>query len=429
MKASERIPQAPSKPSPELTEFLNQFHVKFRRSESKQAMDRYLTGLLLEHPNKNCDTIAQVVPDTSEQRLQGLLTRMVWEETDLNRQRVHLLRTLDTEGDGVLLFDNTDFPKQGHHSVGVARQYAGSLGKIANCQVTVNCYYAERTLAWPVTTRLYLPQEWADDAARRQQAQVPKEVTFQTKAEIALDVLDQVDAMGVRYACVVADSEYGDDPGFLNGLEARHKRYVVGVRANFSVVESRGGAAGVQRADALLAALPRRRWQTVAWREGSQGWLRAKFVGVRCQRVDGDGTRHIGWLIGQRPTRGEGEWRYFWSNFPPPTRLEVMVEYAHRRWWVEQYHEEAKGLLGWGDYQGRLWPGFHRHAVLVMLSYSFLVWLEWRQRARQVLRGRPRGRFSPSVGSAAVVATCHPSPSGGLVTRASDTRVSGAESH
>jgi hypothetical protein len=188
-------------------------------------------------------------------------------------------------------------------------------------------------------------------------------------------------------------------------------------------------AAWLQRADALLAALPRRRGQTIAWREGSGGWLRAKFVGVRCQRVDGDGTRHMGWLIGQRPTQGEGEWKYFWSNFPPPTRLEVMVEYAHRRWWVEQYHEEAKGLLGWGDYQGRLWPGFHRPAVLVMLSYSFLVWLEWRQRGRQVLRGRPRGRFSPPVGSAAVVAASHPSPGGGLVTGASDTRVSGAESH
>ena len=152
---STRIPYAPSTPLPELAEFLAPFRVHFRRSEGPVALERYLTGLLTEHPNKNCDTLAQVVPGTTEQRLQGLLTAMAWDEDDLNRQRVERLLTLPTEGDGVLIFDDTGFAKQGRCSVGVARQYSGTLGKTGNCQVSVNCHYAERTIAWPVATRLY----------------------------------------------------------------------------------------------------------------------------------------------------------------------------------------------------------------------------------------------------------------------------------
>jgi SRSO17 transposase len=416
MAQKTRIPQAPRVPIPELVEFLEPFQVKFKRRESQAAMERYLTGLLTDHPNKNCDTLASIVPGSSEQQLQGLLTQMVWEADGLNRQRVGLLHGLNTEGDGALVFDDTGSGKQGQHSVGVARQYSGTLGKVANCQVTVNCHYAERTLAWPVATRLYLPKEWTNDRERRAQAHVPGAVTFQTKAEIALGLLDQANEWGVRHACVVADADYGDNPAFLNGLETRQERYVVAVRASFSVALARRAAASLQRADAVLEALPRRQWQTIRWREGSQGWLRARFVAVRCWRVDGDGTRHIGWLIGQRPTRGNSDWKYFWSNFPPDASVAVMVEYTHRRYWVEQLHEEAKGELGWDQYQGRLWHGFHRHAALVMLSYSFLVWLEWRQRQEQHRVGRPRRAFSPPARPAPLFAGRDPSPGRGLAT-------------
>jgi len=397
MDKSSTVPQAPNEPLPELDEFLRPFQALFRRRESQTAMERYLTGLLTEHPVKNCDTLAEIVPGTNEQQLQGLLTQMVWDETAMNRRRVQIMRAVKTEGDGVLIVDDTGFAKQGQHSVGVARQYSGTLGKVANCQVTVNCHYAERTVAWPVVTRLYLPKAWCADTTRRQAAQVPETLLFQTKAAIGLDVIDQANAWGVRHACIVADAGYGDDPGFLNGLEARREHYVVAVRANFSVAASRHSTADIERADDQLATLPLWQWQTIRWREGSQGWLRAKFVGVRCWRVDGDGTRHVGWLIGQRPTRGDGDWKYFWSNFPLTTPLERMVEYTHRRYWVEQFHEEAKSLLGWDQYQGRLWHGFHRHAALIMLTYSFLVWLEWREREKVLRRGRPRGVFSPSA--------------------------------
>jgi len=195
---------------------------------------------------------------------------------------------------------------------------------------------------------------------------------------------------------------------------------VVAIRANLSMAPARRASEIGLRADALLERVPRWQWQTIRWREDSTGWLRAKFVAMRCWRVDSDGTRHVGWLIGQRPDRGQqADPKYFWSNFPADAPLTVMAEYAHRRAWVEQFHEEAKGLLGWDQYQGRLWPGFHRNAALVMLSDSFLVWLEWRERQRQVRRGRPRRASSPSAGSVPDVAAGHPSPDRRSFARAS----------
>ena len=382
---------------PELAEFLNPFHAHFARSEGRHALDRYLTGLLTELPNKNCDTIAASIPGTSEQQLQGLLSTTAWDEEDLNRQRVQRMLQLPGEGDGVLIFDDTGFAKQGRCSVGVARQYSGTLGKVGNCQIAVNCHYAERTVAWPVATRLYLPRDWAEDPTRRRRAHLPPEVGFRTKPEIALDLLDLARAWGVRFACVTADADYGDNPNFLNGLERRRHRYVVAVRADFTVAEGRAGGEA-RRADALIGAQPSRSWRTVTWREGSKGWLRGRFVAVRCWRPTAAGRRRLGWLIGEDAS--DGKRRYYWSNFRAGMPLEAMVEYAHRRHWVEQYHEEAKGLLGWDQYQGRRWRGFHRHAVSVMLAYSFLVWQEWRDRQERARPGRPRRAFSPSGGPA-----------------------------
>jgi len=129
--------------------------------------------------------------------------------------------------------------------------------------------------------------------------------------------------------------------------------------------------------------------------------LKARFIAIRCWRVDGCGVRRIGWLIGQRPARGQsGDAKYFWGDFPAHASLKRMIEYTHRRHWIEQYHEEAKGELGWDQYQGRLWQGFHRNAVLVMLTYSFLVWLGWHARQTRRLVGRPRRAFSPTARSA-----------------------------
>src|ERR1700758_2074068 len=284
-----RLPQAPRTPLPELAEFLAPLRVHFTQGLSAETLRQYLTGLLSEHPNKNCDTLAEVVPETNEQQFNHLLTEMVWDETALNRQRITRMQTLPGEGDGVLIFDDTGFEKRGRHSVGVARQYTGTAGKVINCQVTVNCHYAERTLAWPVATRLYLPQEWAADEERRQQAHVPAAVRFQTKAEIALALLDEAKACGVQHRCVTCDADYGDNPHFLNGLEARGEGYVAAVRASFSVTLERGPASPVLRAAALLAAPPLQDWQTMTWSAGAQGWWRAEVCARRCWRGGGGG--------------------------------------------------------------------------------------------------------------------------------------------
>lgn len=405
--ALRRVQRAPVDPMPELAEFLAPFTVTFTQRPSARMLERYCTGLLTDQPNKNCDTLAQVVPGTSEQRLHHLVSDMAWDAPGLNRQRVQTMLALPTDGDGVLLFDDTGFPKQGHASAGVQRQYSGTLGKTGNCQVAVTCHYAERTIAWPVNVRLYLPEAgWCDDPARRQRAHIPETVLFQTKPEIALALLDEANALGVRHACLTADADYGDNPTFLNGLEARGERYIVAIRRDFTVALSRGRAP--QRAAAVLAAEALGSWVTLTWAEGSRGAQRAKFRALRGWRLDGDGTRHAGWLIGQRPARGQtGEGKYFWSNASRRTPIPTLVEYAHRRHWIEQYYEEAKGELGWEQFQGRRYDAFHRNAVTVMLSYSFLVWLEWRERQQVRRRGPPRGAFSPSARSAAAQRAPH----------------------
>src|SRR5256886_29930 len=266
---------------PELEEFLATFQVRFRRPEGEAALERYLTGLLTALPNKNCDTMAEAVPGTSEQRLQEFLTNMPWDEDDLNRQRVDKMITEATVGQGVLIFDDTGFAKQGKASVGVARQYSGTLGKVGNCQVAVTCCYSDPHASWPVAVRLYLPQEWTEAPERLRRARVPTEVTFQTKPQIALTLLDQARAWGVPHRCVVADADYGDNPHFLAGLEARHARYFVAVRSDLPVRPQCRGGPPSQRADQVLAALPRRQWRTVRWRHGAKGWLCTKGAARR----------------------------------------------------------------------------------------------------------------------------------------------------
>ena len=383
---------------PELREFLGAFQVRFRRPEGRQALERYTTGLRTELPNKHGDTMAQAVLGTSAQRLQEVLTKMPWDEEDLNRQRVATRLTEATTGDGVLVFDETGVPKQGTASVGVARQDSGTLGKVGHCQVAVTCCYTDPQATWPVAVRVYLPQAWAQDPARRQQARVPPEVPFQTKPEVALALLDQARAWGVPHRCVVAEADYGDHPNFLAGLEARQAPYGVAVRTDFAVRLRHAATSRVWRADELLQTVPRWQWRTIRWRQGAKGWLRKKFVAVRCWRVASDGPRHEGWRVGERASRGPPEERkYVWSNLPPDTPLEALAGLAHRRQAIEQFHEEAKGELGGDQYQGRRWPGFHRHAVTVMLAYSFLVWLARQQRRRAKSQGRRGDPVSPSA--------------------------------
>jgi SRSO17 transposase len=277
-------------------------------------------------PHKNGDPMAPAVPGTSAPRLQEFLTTLQWDEEDLNRQRVQKLIAEATWGDGVLVRDETGFPKPGKASVGVARPYAGTLGQVGNCQIAVTCCYPDRQAGWPVAVPLSLPRTWATAPERRQQARVPAHGPLQTKPEIALQLLAQARAWGGLQRCVVADADDRDHPHGLAGLEGRHERYVVGVRADFRVRVGRAAASPVPRADRLLQALPRWQWRPRRWRHGATGWRRKTCVAVRCWRVTSEGKRHVGWLRGERATRGQPQERqYGWSHLPVAATLEELA--------------------------------------------------------------------------------------------------------
>jgi SRSO17 transposase len=316
---------------------------------------------------------------------------------------------------GILVVDDTGLPKQGRASVGVARQYSGTLGKVANCQVVVSAHYvadeptSSAPVPWPLTARLYLPEGWATDAARRRKVHVPAEVAFHTKPDLALTLVDQARTWGVPFATVVADAGYGDNPAFLQGLDDRQLPYVVGVSSTFGgrlPAEVQAAAlwvpprprgrgqprqprpAPLYEAHAVLAALPQECWQTIPWREHDDVILRNQFVAVRVHWATGGAqfsTSHHrvftgpeGWLLGERPVPGaRGEVKWYVSNLPADTPLQRLAELAHSRWPIEQFYEDAKGECGLDDYQGRRWDGLHRHLALVMLAYSFLARQRW----------------------------------------------------
>jgi SRSO17 transposase len=370
---------ASDKALPELADYLSSFDEYFVRSEGRESLERYSTGLLSDIPRKNGETIEDNVPGTSYQRLQSLTTSIQWDEKGADQERVEKLRDNVSLGDAVLIHDDTGNPKQGKHSVGVARQYCSELGKVANCQVVVTC------------------SEWTDDPQRMREAGVPEDVEFQTKPEIALALLDEANRIGIPHKAVVTDASYGGNDTYLSGLEQRKEHYVNAVPCDFTVILEDDPEESIQRADAALHQIPRRKWPTIRWREGTKGWLRKKFVAVRAYRtLDGE-RKTLGWLIGERPGYGQtGKWKYYFSNFPVDTQLEKMVEYVHRRWHIDRFYEDAKNQLGWGEYQGRKWIGFHRHTIIVMITYSFLAWREWKHRhSGPRSRGRPRNPFSP----------------------------------
>lgn len=191
---------------------------------------------------------------------------------------------------------------------------SGTAGKVTSCQVTVNCHYAERTLAWPVATWLYLPREWAEDAGRHQQSHVPEPVKFQTKAEIALALLDEAKASGVCHACVTGDADYGDNPQFLNGLEERGERHVVAVQEDFSVALGRSHASPGRWADAVLAEQSHAAWQTIAWSEGVKDGSAPSFwpCAAGSSTVMARATSVVGW------DQSQGQPRAAFSPSPGP---------------------------------------------------------------------------------------------------------------
>jgi SRSO17 transposase len=404
------LPKGSPDPLPELAAFLAPFAPLFRRATSCRSLERYVTGLLTDLPRKNCETIAQAVANTSLEQLQHLLTDAAWDPLALDEQRVRLL-VEQSPPQGVLVLDDTGLPKQGQASVGVQHQYSGTLGKEANCQIVVSAQYVvgdattRQPLHWPVTARLYLPEVWARDPERCRRGRVPEAVSFASKPDLAVQLLDRALAWGVPFATVVTDAGYGI-PSFVRALDERKLTYVCAVASDFGVrlldemretavtqaqtpARKRGKPkkprpAPRHDAQAVTQAQPEEAWQTVEWREGSRGRLRKQFVALRVHAGTGC-ARHSethgrswtgpqGWLLGERPLPGEeGKLKWFFSSLPAETSLSRLVEVAHLRWPIEQFYEDAKGECGLDQFQGRSWDGVHRHVALVMLAYSFLM--------------------------------------------------------
>jgi len=394
------IIKAGAKPLAELAIFLEPFGELLYRRENRHALERYTTGLLSDVARKTAAGMGRALPDTNDQRLLEFLTGTDWDAAEMDGLRIRHMLTHASVGSGVLVVDDTGFAKKGKHSVGVARQYSGTLGRVDNCQVLVTCHYVDAVFDWPVNARLYLPDAWAGDAARRDEAHVPAEAAFATKGEIALALIDQARSAGIEPRAAVTDAGYGDQPPFLDGLEARELSYAaaVGCQVRFrpadAVAADPGDPPPARRpkgrprkktglevrvaaleAQAILAGLDEADWQEVAWRQGSKGALVKQFARVRVHRAGKHG-RHLessGWLIGERPRPGRsGDAKYYFAWGLDELSLKELVELVHVRWVVERFYQDAKGELGLDDYEGRLWHGFHRHVALVMLAHCFL---------------------------------------------------------
>jgi len=336
--------------------------------------------------------MAKRLPDGNEQAMQQFVGQSPWDWTPV-WERLARRMVKELEPDAVWVIDDTGFPKQGEHSVGVERQYSGTLGKTANCQVAVSlhevCTEGAAVLSW----RLYLPESWAGDSQRRAEAGIPEEVKFRKKWELALEMIDQARGWELAARIIVADAGYGDVTAFREELETRKLPYVVGVQSHTGVwVEpprprklnpkqtGRPPSAwhyGKQRPVAVKeAAQQAHGWKKIRWREGSKGWLKSRFWAGRVQPSHGfhEGRKpgkHI-WLLVEWPEKTKEPTKYFLCDLPAAYSLRRLVQVAKSRWKIEQDYQQLKEELGLDHYEGRSWSGWHHHVTLVMLAHSFL---------------------------------------------------------
>jgi SRSO17 transposase len=397
-----------------LTAYAAGFRDDFNRPRQAAWCGVYLRGLIQDGDRKSAEPMAARVPmpeglDVSDpdQALQQFLGQSTWDERAVLRRYRATMAAKFADPAGIFVIDDTTFPKQGKHSVGVQRQYCGALGKRANCQCAVSVHYVSPKGHYPLAMRLYLPESWLGDPKRLDRAHVPEgERRPLTKGEIALELLDRVRGEGLPGGLVVADSGYGVSGPFRDGLAQRGLHYIVGVTDEMLVfteqprwVAPAAATGGRPRKRHRLAEdsprpvslkelagrTPRRK---VTWREGTKGPMWGRFAWLRVWPGQGWATGQCAsaepiWLLIEE--QADGKIKYAFSNLPADTSRIRAVRLWRSRWPVEQGYQQMKEELGLDHHEGRSWRGFHHHACLVMLAYGFLA-LEQR-RAR---RGRSR---------------------------------------
>jgi SRSO17 transposase len=400
----------------------------------------YCTGLLLPGERRSIEPMAaRLAPaqvQAKHQSLHHVVAEAAWDDAAVLRAvREQALPAIARHGPvRHWVIDGTGLPKQGRHSVGVARQYCGALGKQGNCQVAVSLSVANEHASLPIACRLYLPEAWAADAERRAKAGVPEEVGFATKPAIALGQLRQALEEGVPAGVVLGDAGYGDDTDFRVGVGDPGLRYVLGIRSATSVWppgqaplppgpwSGRGRPPTRLRRSPehqpvavkdLAVGLPARAWRAVTWREGGRAALTSRFAAVRVRPAHRDALRSEPWpeewLLIEWPEGAAEPSRYWLSNLPPRSALRDLVHAAKARWVIERDYPELKQEIGLGHHEGRGWRGFHHHASLCIAACGFLVaercrFPPRRRFARQRLRApalpegfRPRGATAGSA--------------------------------
>jgi len=375
-----------------LEQFLVDLLEPVGRSERRRWGSVYVRGLLLDGERKSIEPMAHRLPEGNVQSMQQFIGQSPWDWNPV-WEKLGRRMTAELEPDPAWVIDDTGFPKQGTHSVGVARQYSGTLGKTGNCQVAVSVHHVGEQGNVPLGWRLYLPESWAQDPERRTEAGVPEEVVFRKKWELALEIIDQVRGWGVPDQVVLADAGYGDATGFREELEQRGLAYAVGITPQVGVwlqppqlvvpeakPMGRPPSAvryGAQRPVlAQEAALKAKGWKKVRWREGTKGWLESRFWAARVQTShryqDGRPPGKPVWLLVEWPESEDAPTKYSLCDLPASYTLRRLVRLAKCRWKIEQDYHQLKEELGLDHYEGRNWQGWHHHVTMVMLAHAFL---------------------------------------------------------
>jgi len=375
-----------------LSEWLEPFEVCFTHVAQRGAFRRYLLGLLSDSRRKSMSAMLERVHDPGTyQSFQHFITHAPWSAERVWRQ----LRMMLPERRGVLILDGTSVPKQGRRSVAVARQYCGTLGKVANCQVAVTAALWTGVRAWIVGAALYVPQEWLKSEAR-QRAQIPPSLQFQEKWRLALTLLRQIRAAGFDVTAVLGDAEFGDNATLRRTLHRLRLPYALGISSTVTVFRGRPAVAvpprkpgrtatptRLQLVDetrpeavrAIAAALPVRAWRRVTWRNGANRPWAAHFAALRVTPAHDWRARRLApevWLLFERDLGTTPRIKAYLVALPATASLPSLVRLAHHRWAIEQQYMELKDELGLDHFEGRSFVGWHRHVVLTAMAYSWL---------------------------------------------------------